>query len=69
VAHDAPRGLTTEESGMDFELLSSVRNTKVIATGWLRVIDESGEDYIYPASRFVPVELPMKGRRALASVG
>jgi hypothetical protein len=36
---------------------------------WLRVIDESGEDYLYPASRFVPVELPIKGRRALASVG
>jgi hypothetical protein len=54
---------------MDFELLSSARNVEVIATGWLRVIDECGEDYIYPASRFVPVELPMKGRRALASVG
>jgi hypothetical protein len=36
---------------------------------WLRVIDESGEDYVYPASRFVPVELPVKGRRVLASVG
>ena len=24
----------------------------------LRVVDESGEDYIYPAKRFVPVELP-----------
>jgi hypothetical protein len=24
----------------------------------LRVIDESGEDYLYPASYFVPIELP-----------
>ncbi len=24
----------------------------------LRVIDESGEDYLYPASRFVLIELP-----------
>lgn len=34
---------------------------------WLRVVDESGEDYVYPASRFVPVELPAKGRRVLAT--
>lgn len=26
--------------------------------GMLRIIDESGEDYLYPASRFVPIELP-----------
>ncbi len=26
--------------------------------GYLRVIDESGEDYLYPADCFVPVELP-----------
>lgn len=26
--------------------------------GDLRVIDESGEDYLYPASCFVPVEVP-----------
>ena len=24
----------------------------------LRVIDESGEDYLYPASLFTPIELP-----------
>ena len=26
--------------------------------GWLRVIDESGEDYLYPEGRFVPVDIP-----------
>lgn len=26
--------------------------------GCLRVIDESGEDYLYPADRFAPVDLP-----------
>jgi len=26
--------------------------------GYLRVIDESGEDYLYPAEYFVPVRLP-----------
>ena len=26
--------------------------------GLLRVVDDSGEDYLYPASRFVVVEVP-----------
>jgi hypothetical protein len=26
--------------------------------GWLRIIDESGEDYLFEATRFVPIELP-----------
>jgi hypothetical protein len=26
----------------------------------LRIIDESGEDYLYPADFFVPIELPKK---------
>ena len=28
------------------------------ARGAIRIIDESGEDYMYEAGRFVPVELP-----------
>jgi len=35
--------------------------------GDLRVIDEEGEDYLYSVDQFVPVELPPKGRRALAT--
>jgi hypothetical protein len=31
----------------------------------LRVIDESGEDYLYPASYFSPIELPQPVRKAL----
>jgi hypothetical protein len=27
--------------------------------GYVRVIDESGEDYLYPAEYFVPVRLPV----------
>jgi hypothetical protein len=37
---------------------------------WIRVIDESGEDYLFPARRFVPVDLPAKAKRVFAaSVG
>jgi hypothetical protein len=28
----------------------------------LRVVDESGEDYLYPAELFTPVELPQVAR-------
>ena len=31
----------------------------------LRVIDESGEDYLYPAGWFVPITLPGELRSAL----
>ncbi len=33
--------------------------------GLLRVIDESGEDYLYPASYFFLIDLPQKVERAL----
>ncbi len=33
--------------------------------GQLRVVDESGEDYLYPREFFVPVELPQSVRRAV----
>ncbi len=33
---------------------------------YIRVIDESGEDYLYPADYFVPLELPREAERALS---
>ena len=33
--------------------------------GDLRVIDESGEDYLYPGARFVAIELPKALERAM----
>ncbi|MCK4618875.1 MAG: hypothetical protein KAT52_02925 [Desulfobacterales bacterium] len=33
--------------------------------GYLRVIDESGEDYLYPESYFVPVQVPREAQEAL----
>ncbi len=32
---------------------------------YIRVIDESGEDYLYPASYFFVIELPQKVKRVL----
>ena len=34
------------------------------AAGYVRVIDESGDDYLYPAHYFVPVDLPPRAKRA-----
>jgi len=31
----------------------------------LRVIDESGEDYLYPATYFSPIDLPQPIRKAV----
>jgi hypothetical protein len=33
--------------------------------GDIRVIDESGEDYLYPASSFVMIEVPQEVERAI----
>jgi hypothetical protein len=33
--------------------------------GQMRVIDESGEDYLYPQEYFVPIKLPQSAGRAV----
>ena len=35
--------------------------------GYIRVVDESGEDYLYPQSYFVSIRLPQKAQQALAA--
>ena len=37
--------------------------------GYLRVIDESGEHYLYPASYFVLAQLPAEAEEALRAAG
>lgn len=33
--------------------------------GYVRIIDESGEDYLYPASYFIPIDLSEEAKEAL----
>jgi hypothetical protein len=47
-----------------YECLSDGRSAE---GGFVRVIDESGEDYLYPATHFVAVELPREAERALTA--
>jgi hypothetical protein len=35
---------------------------------YLRVIDESGEDYLYPGNYFIPIALPKAAERALLTL-
>ncbi len=38
---------------------------KAAEDDYIRVIDESGEDYLYPASYFFPVKLPKVAEKSL----
>jgi hypothetical protein len=55
------------------KLYQVVSDTSASQLGQIRVIDESGEDYLYPEEFFVPVQLPQSAekavRRAAASEG
>lgn len=46
-----------------------IGDQKAEKDGYLRVIDESGDDYLYPASYFVPLELPREAEQAIAAAG
>ena len=63
--------IAAEENG-DLEVWKIYRvlpDVKAEEVGCLRVVDESGEDYLYPQGRFVIVELPEEVReRLLATV-
>jgi hypothetical protein len=37
-----------------------------VMDGWVRVIDESGEDYLYPTSWFIPIQLEKSSERRLS---
>jgi hypothetical protein len=43
----------------------AVPDAKAKKLGQLRVVDESGEDYLYPAEMFIAAELPQSVRRAV----
>ena len=45
-----------------YQILPDVEASK---EGYLRVIDESGEDYLYPQSYFILLQLPREAQEAL----
>lgn len=69
-----PFALCVEDGGAeDLEarkLYQVLPDREAAREGYIRVVDESGEDYIYPSDLFVPVRLPaavvrrLRGRSA-----
>jgi hypothetical protein len=47
------------------KVYQQVLDPSAAARGLVRVIDESGEDYLYPAARFVALDLPQVAVDAL----
>jgi hypothetical protein len=47
------------------KLYRVVEDADAAANNLVRVIDESGEDYLYPARLFKPLTLPAEVQRAL----
>ena len=50
------------------KLYQSLPDERAAKLGQLRVIDESGEDYLYPENYFAAVRLPQAAERALLRV-
>ncbi|MGH8254801.1 MAG: hypothetical protein ACRET0_01120 [Steroidobacteraceae bacterium] len=46
----------------------SIPDARAAKLGQLRVIDESGEDYLYPQEAFISAELTQAVRRAVLQV-
>jgi len=43
-----------------------IEDSEAAAEGYIRIVDESGEDYLYPANYFVSIELPKDAAKVLA---
>ena len=48
-----------------YQMLPDEEAEKEGFIGFIRVIDESGEDYLYPRSYFITVQLPREAQEAL----
>lgn len=47
------------------KIYTALPDERAAQDDYLRVVDESGEDYLYSAKRFVPVELPLQVKRSV----
>jgi hypothetical protein len=50
------------------KLYPVVPDSSAERSGFIRVIDESGEDYLYPSGNFLVVELPPAVEHALSTL-
>ncbi len=53
-------------ASLELRKIYSLVSDKIASkSGLIRVIDESGEDYLYPADRFVAIKLPRAVEKAV----
>ena len=48
------------------KIYQHVSDSKAESHGQIRIIDESGEDYLYPSDLFIPIEVPQEAARVFA---
>jgi hypothetical protein len=51
------------------KIYQTVYDEEAMKHNLIRVIDESGEDYLYPKELFMPIELPDSIQKVLSSIG
>ena len=56
---DYPASLETRK------IYASIADADASKHGQIRVIDESGEDYLYPSDFFIPIDLPREAEQAV----
>lgn len=55
------------EASLEFgKIYNVVPDADAESDGMIRIVDESGEDYLFSASRFYPVQLPMQLEQMLS---
>ena len=47
------------------KIYRTIPDDKAARRRFLRIVDESGEDYLYPEQYFLPIELPKSLKKAL----
>jgi hypothetical protein len=58
-----------EVSLQRLKIYVALQDAKAVRAGYLRIIDESGEGYLYPCERFIAAKLPISTRRAVLASG
>ena len=51
-----------------FKVYQVIADDKAIKSNYIRLVDESGEDYLYPADYFMPIALTEKIEQAILQV-
>ena len=48
------------------KVYEAIEDKEALSQGLIRIIDESGEDYLYPQSYFMQIDLPQDVRQVLS---